>query len=235
MPNQLEIGARVWITSTDRFANLAGTVAGEYDDRAVVVLDCEAPDGRLFPTAMLRTTGEPPVVITPTNATATRSTGKRSDMTIRERMNSICPECGNKVANCECLERKFLAQVKTAGLPIPERQFLFARPRRFAADFAWPDLRLLVEVEGGGGHGAHQRGRYESDCRKYNLATILGWKLIRFSTRMIRDGEAVNTLRLAISAASKQRAMIDADAGTFHLFVEDYTAATKPKPRRATR
>lgn len=54
---------------------------------------------------------------------------------------------------------------------------MFAKPRRFRADFAWPDRKLIVEVEG----GTFTRGRhvrplgFEHDCTKYNLAALQGF------------------------------------------------------------
>ena len=46
-------------------------------------------------------------------------------------------------------ETLLLAQIQQAGLPEPERQFPYAKPRRLKADFAWPAHTLLVEVTGG--------------------------------------------------------------------------------------
>jgi very-short-patch-repair endonuclease len=85
--------------------------------------------------------------------------------------------------------------VTFAGLPPPIREYPFAHPRRYRSDFAWPDARLLVEIEGGTfGQGRHTRGSgYAEDCRKYNLATMLGWSVLRFTGEMVRDGSALTT------------------------------------------
>ena len=35
-------------------------------------------------------------------------------------------------------------QCRALGLPEPELEFYFARPRKFRADFAWPDHKLIL-------------------------------------------------------------------------------------------
>lgn len=76
----------------------------------------------------------------------------------------------------------------------PEREFVFAAPRKWKFDFAFTDQKIAVEVEGGTWkQGRHNRGGgYESDCRKYSHAAILGWRIIRVTTEMVLSGEAVD-------------------------------------------
>jgi very-short-patch-repair endonuclease len=80
-----------------------------------------------------------------------------------------------------------------------EREFLFAAEigRKFRADFAFPDARLLVEIEGGSfTNGRHNRGYgFELDLEKYNIATYLGWRLLRFSTGMVMGGVPIQNVR----------------------------------------
>ena len=70
------------------------------------------------------------------------------------------------------------------GRPMPEREFRFAPPRLFRLDFAWPSVRLGVEIEG----GIFVRGRHgrpmgiTQDCEKYNLAAEAGWRVLRYTT-----------------------------------------------------
>lgn len=70
----------------------------------------------------------------------------------------------------------------------PVREYWFAKhlKRKWRFDFAWPDLKVAVEIEGGTfsrGGGRHGRGGgHHKDCDKYNRATILGWKVLRFSS-----------------------------------------------------
>lgn len=74
---------------------------------------------------------------------------------------------------------------------IPEYKFL--EDRKFRFDFANIELKIAIEIEGGCWVGGwHNRGSgYIKDMEKYNLATVMGWKVLRYSTRqkneMIRD------------------------------------------------
>ena len=75
----------------------------------------------------------------------------------------------------------------------PIAEYPFAKPRRFRFDFAFPIERVAVELEGGvWSGGRHTRGAgYESDCEKYNLASLLGWRVLRFTSSMLeRDPSA---------------------------------------------
>jgi Uncharacterized protein conserved in bacteria len=98
------------------------------------------------------------------------------------------------------LEDELAAHITYAGLPPPEREYRFAPPRRYRADFAWPDRRVIAEVEGGtysGGRHVRPKG-YENDCNKYNLAALGGWRVFRFTGGMVRDGSALATIEEAL-------------------------------------
>jgi len=81
---------------------------------------------------------------------------------------------------------------RTEGLPQPETELVFHPKRKWRFDYAWPDQKVALEIEGGVyTRGRHTRGKgYENDMRKYNAALLLGWKVLRASTGMapeIRD------------------------------------------------
>jgi very-short-patch-repair endonuclease len=86
------------------------------------------------------------------------------------------------------------------GLKDFVREYRFMPPRRYRFDFAWPDKKIALEVEGGTWtNGRHTRGKgYESDCEKYDEAALLGWKVLRFTTNMVRDGRAINFIKRSI-------------------------------------
>ncbi len=98
------------------------------------------------------------------------------------------------------LEEQLVFQLKAAQLPAPEREYAFAKPRRFLFDLAWPERKVYAEVDGGQWvQGRHNRGKgMESDCVKFNLATLGGWRGYRFTTDMITRGDALKTLELAL-------------------------------------
>jgi very-short-patch-repair endonuclease len=74
------------------------------------------------------------------------------------------------------------------NLPLPIREFRFSK-RRFRFDFAFPDRKVAVEIEGGGWlYGRHHRPKgYERDLEKYNLAQSLGWKVFGFTPQMLEN------------------------------------------------
>ncbi len=89
-----------------------------------------------------------------------------------------------------CAEWKF---------PLPEREYRFEPSRRWRFDFAWPDMLIAVEVEGGTRHqGRHNRHEgFENDCEKYNHAALVyGWYVLRFTSDMVKDGRMAATMRL---------------------------------------
>jgi hypothetical protein len=68
-------------------------------------------------------------------------------------------------------------------LPAPEREYVFAPPRRWRADFRWTGL--LVEVDGGTYAPGGGRHAGDKDKEKTNMAAVLGYRLLRFSPQQI--------------------------------------------------
>lgn len=73
------------------------------------------------------------------------------------------------------------------GLPKPEREYRFDPARKWRFDFAWPDKKLAVEIEGGVWvYGRHNRAvSYVKDMEKYNRATELGWRVLRYTPQQL--------------------------------------------------
>ena len=94
------------------------------------------------------------------------------------------------------LEETLAWQIKVAQLPPPQREYKFCPQRKWRADFAWPTVSLLVEVEGGVHKiGRHQRPTgFEKDCEKYNWAVMHNWKILRFTNSTIKTGVALQMI-----------------------------------------
>ena len=78
----------------------------------------------------------------------------------------------------------------------PVRELHFHPERRWRFDFAFPDKKIAVEIEGGVTNGPHKSRHttvtgFEGDCEKYNEAAILGWRVLRFTTKMVTKGHAI--------------------------------------------
>lgn len=101
------------------------------------------------------------------------------------------------------LEETLYWQIRMAGLPMPECEYCFdARPipRKWRADFAWVEARLLVEVEGGTWvDGRHGRGQgMQDDMDKYNQAAMQGWTVLRFTGHDVDSGGALNDIETVL-------------------------------------
>lgn len=69
--------------------------------------------------------------------------------------------------------------------PVAEHRFHPTRKWRF--DFAWPDAKVAVEVDGG--QWAFRGGRHATDAdrEKLNEAAAMGWRVFRFSPRQLKN------------------------------------------------
>jgi very-short-patch-repair endonuclease len=92
-------------------------------------------------------------------------------------------------------------EIQLCQLPSPVAEHRFAKDikRRWRFDLAWPAAMLAVEVDGGTWSGGrHVTGRgFEGDCEKLNTATLMGWRVLRFTTDMVRRGEAIGAILAA--------------------------------------
>jgi very-short-patch-repair endonuclease len=82
-------------------------------------------------------------------------------------------------------------------IPGYTKELEFHPKRKWRFDFAWPERMIAAEVEGGTWSGGrHTRGKgYAEDCKKYNQAQYLGWKVYRFTSDQVRRGEALIFLK----------------------------------------
>ena len=98
------------------------------------------------------------------------------------------------------LEATLLFQMRAIGLD-PVQEYRFHKTRRWRFDFAMPDHKLGIECEGGTWKKSrHTTGKgFRDDCHKYNAAAILGWRVLRFTSDMIKKGEALQQIEDAIA------------------------------------
>lgn len=80
------------------------------------------------------------------------------------------------------LEDRFIRILFDGGLQLPETQFhVFDKGGRFVcrADFAYPEYRLLIELDGRSYHS--DSGAFQRDRDKQNRTQELGWRTLRFT------------------------------------------------------
>ena len=76
-----------------------------------------------------------------------------------------------------------LLQSRFKGVEI-EKEFRFHETRRWRFDYAFPTLKIAVEVDGGvwtGGRHINPAG-YINDMEKLNNAAAMGWLVLRITT-----------------------------------------------------
>jgi hypothetical protein len=85
----------------------------------------------------------------------------------------------------------FYLEARIHGMLVeaPAREYVFCPGRRWRFDFAWPRFKLAVEIDGatftGGRHGRGIGAHNDHD--KLNAAAVLGWRVLRFDVRHLRD------------------------------------------------
>lgn len=87
------------------------------------------------------------------------------------------------------LEAKFklLWNLAIPGAPRLVPEFRFHPKRKWRFDFCDPARMVAIEIEGGVWSGGRHTTGYGfiADCDKYNEATMMGWKVIRITTKQI--------------------------------------------------
>jgi hypothetical protein len=97
---------------------------------------------------------------------------------------------------------------RSRGYPVPDAEVRVTPDRKFAFDFAWPDLMIALEVDGGlygmgkpcpmckqrkvAGHGSIQRKL--TDIEKFNLAALQGWRVVHVTPDMVKKGTACDVI-----------------------------------------
>lgn len=101
----------------------------------------------------------------------------------------------------------FVLHCKARGMVLPVAEYRFAPPRRWRFDFAWTgeDVKLAVEVDGGGwNNGRHSRGLgMRNDCEKFAEAMIRGWRVLRVMPEHVRSGQAADWVQKIFNASEQ--------------------------------
>ena len=66
----------------------------------------------------------------------------------------------------------------------PEREYRFDSRRKWRFDFAWPRVKVAVEIDGRG-YGHQSYVGVDEDAEKQNAAIELGWIVLRFTSGTI--------------------------------------------------
>jgi hypothetical protein len=117
----------------------------------------------------------------------------RHDLDVLER--AVALNAAGSAGTRSSLEDRFLALIRSAGLPEPLPNVgVQAGGRRIEVDFQWPDVRLCVEIEGDG----HTRPTTRRDDEMRDSALrAAGHEVLRFSGHDVDKRPASVLARLA--------------------------------------
>lgn len=100
------------------------------------------------------------------------------------------------------LEETMALHLRSAGIPF-EREVTFHPTRKWRFDFLITGTKIAIECEGGiyseGRTGHSSITGIERDIEKGNAATLLGYRVFRFTEKLINRGEALRLIEQAIS------------------------------------
>ncbi len=106
------------------------------------------------------------------------------------------------------LEIMFASLCDDADLPPYKPQYEFHAERKWALDFAWPDHKVGIEINGNQWvKGGHNTGRgVQRDAEKGNAARFLGWRIFVLVTdHLLRDvdyrNQFMDELKVALAPA----------------------------------
>lgn len=80
------------------------------------------------------------------------------------------------------------------------REYRFYKPRMWRFDYALPEYKIAIEVEGGiWTRGRHTRPvGFINDMTKYNTATLCGWRVFRTTPSKLLSDEFTSLIRSAV-------------------------------------
>lgn len=105
-------------------------------------------------------------------------------------------------------EATFALFCRGAKLPPWKRNYRFWKGRKFELDFAWPDVKVALEIQGvvrGLLQGGHQTADgMRDDFIKHNKAVLDGWILILVTQGQVHSGYALEMILDALEQRKGQ-------------------------------
>ncbi|GGI85642.1 hypothetical protein GCM10007978_24130 [Shewanella hanedai] len=116
------------------------------------------------------------------------------------------PRTGKNKGNAKAQAAKLARDVALHLLELPtyEKEVRFHPVRQWRFDYAWPDLKIALEIHGGVfTDGRHNRGKgFTEDRVKMNSAQLLGWTVIEATTAQVNNGQMLQWVMSAIESRS---------------------------------
>jgi very-short-patch-repair endonuclease len=144
---------------------------------------------------------EPPAVTIDPNSKNRTGFANVCRSCLTRHRESVSRRAGAPATPLSPLEESLALQIRAWGLPAPVREHKGIPGRQYRIDFAWPDWRIALEVEGGiwklGGHSSGTG--ITRDCEKHSLLALAGWRLLRVTGEHIQDGRAIAWIQEALN------------------------------------
>ena len=95
------------------------------------------------------------------------------------------------------IERRFAQQLAdNPDIPPHQRNYFPFQETDHELDFAWPAVKVAVEVQG----MAHRiKGKFKRDIEKRALAMLAGWRVLEVGGDEVRSGRALEWLRALLA------------------------------------
>lgn len=107
----------------------------------------------------------------------------------------------DRLSNSALAAIAFLQLLKEARLAEPIMEYRFDAHRQWRFDFAWPERKVALEVDGGiWKQGRHTRGAgWLKDTEKLNSAATQGWRMLRCTPQQLASPEMIETIKAALN------------------------------------
>lgn len=94
----------------------------------------------------------------------------------------------------------FFSLLDSVGIKRPKPEVQFHPTRKWRFDYAWPDQKIALEVEGGAFIGGrHTSGAgFIQDMEKYNAAGVLGWRIFKVVPKELCRTATIDLLKQII-------------------------------------
>jgi very-short-patch-repair endonuclease len=96
-------------------------------------------------------------------------------------------------------DKAFLRKCERMKLGPVIQEYVFAPPRKWRFDFAWPASRIALEVDGGVWvSGRHTRGAgWLKDAEKMNEAAAMGWRVLHITPQQMTEARTFQWIQRA--------------------------------------